>query len=185
MKKVVMLIILITIIASLNSNDIARGYSFLEFSKKSDLVALVTVSRKYQHGYLVYVEEVIHSNQEKVPKKIIVWTSTDFHFDYATLVAKWGDKFLLSCNYIDEDSKFENEYISLIEKKGTYYLSSYGVSHLEYKDGKVFGRLIEPFGWVENEEGEEEFIQYEEISMDYGEFKAILHKELNNDVSQE
>ena len=179
-RYLLFLIVLLLLTHSIFSSDYARGYSFLEMAVDSDLIALVTVLSVFQHGYLCKIEDVIYSKQVIDSTKIMIWAENNFEFGKINLQAKRREMYLVALTYNKIDQNYENDYIFLIEKAGTYYLSEAGQTYVEYKKGVVFGCLIEPFGWVEQENGELEFIPYKKTQMNYNKFKKILIKKLSS-----
>lgn len=167
--------------------DYSRGYSFLEVAVKSDLVALVEIEKSLYHGYCCKLEDVLFTTRDIEDDAIWVWTNDGISSGKKSFKPSLGEKYLLSLKYNDKDERVENDILIIIEKAGTYYLPEYGVSYLIYKNEKVSGRLIEPFGWIDehnidiyssDEEYEGIFIEYTESEMSYKEYREILLKEL-------
>lgn len=155
MKKWKIVFVFFCVCMSGFTYDHTRGYGFLECSMESDLDALVKIIRPFQQGYLCRIDELLYSKTDSLKNNGIIWGSNDFDFGAQQFNVEESSQYLVAVRIIASDRLYENEFSSLCEKKGTYYLPDIGCCYIQVEDHVVKGRLYDSCGWVKGDEGKD------------------------------
>lgn len=174
--KINLTLLIVIIFSSTLVADCLFAPGFITQAKESDLVALVVVKQKVEHGYLCgIIDKITSTNKEDSGGIVLVWGASWCNTERCSIVASPGDTLLIAVNMLTKDETCDSPGFTAVEKRGTYSTTACGNNVLEYHNGMITGAITKSYGHIKDEKTNAEiFRPYYQENIEFNKVKNLL-----------